>query len=86
MTSVERQCWANNQYTRREFLEITGLPENTDNRNENLPLKVLNKIGVNIDSREVEDYHCTKTQDPKKVVIKLSRRKDANNVRKKKKN
>ena len=33
----------------------------------------------------MEDYHCTKTQDPKKVVIKLSRRKDANNFRKKKK-
>ena len=33
VTSLERQCWANNQYTRRECLEITGLPENTDNGN-----------------------------------------------------
>ena len=52
VTSLERQCWANNQYTRRECLEIIGLPENTENGNlEALTLKVLNEIGVNIDSR-----------------------------------
>ena len=33
VTSLERQCWANYQYTRRECLEITGLPENTENGN-----------------------------------------------------
>ena len=31
VTSFERQCWDNSQYTRRECLEITGLPENTGN-------------------------------------------------------
>ena len=31
--SLEHQYWANNQYTRRECLEITGLPENTENGN-----------------------------------------------------
>ena len=52
VTSLERQCWANNQYTRRECLEIIGLPENTENGNlEDLTLKVLNEIGVNVDSR-----------------------------------
>ena len=82
VTSLKRQCWANNQYTRRECLEITGLPENTENGNlEDLTLKVLNEIGVNIDSRNVEDCHWVKTQGPKKVIIKFSRRKDANKVR-----
>ena len=82
VTSLKRQCWANNQYTRRECLEITGLPENTENGNlEELTLKVLNEIGVNIDSRNVEDCHWVKTQGPKKVIIKFSRRKDANKVR-----
>ena len=82
VTSLERPCWANNQYTRRECLEITGLPENTENGNlEDLTLKILNEIDVNIDSRNVEDCHCIKTQGPKKVIIKFSRRKDANKVR-----
>ena len=86
VTSLERPCWANNQYTRRECLEITGLPENTENGNlEDLTLKILNEIDVNIDSRNVEDCHCIKTQGPKKVIIKFSRRKDANKVRPEKK-
>ena len=68
-------------------LEITGLPENTENGNlEDLTLKVLNEIGVNVDSRNVEDCHWIKTQGPKKVIIKFSRRKDANKVRTEKKN
>ena len=29
--SLERQCWSNSQYSRRECLEITGLPDNIDN-------------------------------------------------------
>ena len=79
VTSLEHQCWANNQCTRRECLEITGLPENTENGNlEDLTLKVLHEIGVN--SRNVEDCHWIKTQGPKKVIIKFSRRKDANKV------
>ena len=86
VTSLEHQCWANNQYTRRECLEITGLPENTENGNlEDLTLNVLNEIGVNVDSRNVEDCRWIKTQGPKKVIIKFSRRKDANKVRTEKK-
>ena len=69
VTSLERRCCASNQYTRRECLEITGLHENTENRNlEDLPLKVLNKVGVNIDSRNVKYCHWIKTQGPKKVL------------------
>ena len=68
MTSLERQCWANNQYSRREGLKITGPPEKTENGNlEDLKVKVLNEIGVNIDCKNVEDCHWIKTQDPKKL-------------------
>ena len=35
---------------------------------------------MNIDCRNVEDCHWIKTQDPKKVIIKFSKRKDANKV------
>ena len=81
MTSLKRQCWANNQYTRREFLEITELPENTENGNlEDITLKVLNNIGVKIESNNVQDCPWIKSQGPKKVIIKFSRRKDVNKV------
>ena len=44
VTSLERQCWANNEYRRRECLQITGLPENTENGNpEERTLKVFNE-------------------------------------------
>ena len=86
VTSLDRQCWANNQYSRREFLEITGPPENTENKNlEVLTLKVLNEIGVSINSRNVEDCHWIKNQGPEKVIIKCSRHKGANKVRTEKK-
>ena len=49
-------------------------------------LKIFNEIGVNIDSKKVEDCHWLKTLRPKKVIIKFSRHKDANKVRTEKKN
>ena len=48
---------------------------------EDLTLKVLNEIVVNIDSKNVEDCHWIKTQGPKKVIIKFLKRKGANKVR-----
>ena len=29
--NLERQCWSNEQYSRRECLEISGIPSNTEN-------------------------------------------------------
>ena len=40
VTSLECQCWTDNQYTKRECLEITGPPETTENGNLEEQLKV----------------------------------------------
>ena len=83
---MERQCWANNQYSRRECLGISGIPENTENKDlENLTLQIFGKINISVDLENVEDCHWVKTQRSKKVIIKLSRRKDANKIRSEKK-
>ena len=83
---MERQCWANNQYSRRECLEISGIPENIENKDlENLTLQIFEKIDISVDPENVEDCHWVKTQRSKKVIIKLSRRKDANKIRSEKK-
>ena len=48
-----------NQYARRECLVITGRPETTETRNlEDLTLKVLNEIGVNVRFRNLEVCNC----------------------------
>ena len=73
ITTLERQCWANNQYSRRECLEISGIPENIENKDlENLTLQIFEKIDISVDPEHTEDCHWVKTQRSKKVVIKLS--------------
>ena len=86
ITTLERQCWANNQYSRRECLEISGIPENIENKDlQNLTLQIFEKIHISVDPENVEDCHCVKTQRSKKVIIKLSRRNNANKIRSEKK-
>ena len=52
-TILERQCWGNNQYSRRKCLEISGIPENNENKDlENLTLQIFEKIDVSVDPRK----------------------------------
>ena len=56
--TLERQCWSNAQYSKRETLEISGIPENTDDGElEGKVLTVLSKLDVNIDPANVEACH-----------------------------
>ena len=42
VVALERQCWGNNQYSRRECLEITGVPDSVSNDDlEEIPSKLL---------------------------------------------
>ena len=42
VVALERQCWGNNQYSRRECLEITGVPDSVSNDDlEEIPSKFL---------------------------------------------
>ena len=52
-TILERQCWGNNQYSRRKCLEISGIPENNENKDlENLTLQIFEKIDISVDPRK----------------------------------
>ena len=47
MKFLERQCWANEQYSKRECLEISGVPESvTDKNYEGKVMKLLETIDV----------------------------------------
>ena len=60
--TLQRQCWNNTQYSRRETLEISGIPENIgDDEIEGKVLTVLSKLDVNIDPANVEACHWLKS-------------------------
>ena len=82
MVSLERQCWSNSQYSRRECLEISGFPESLKNKDlEETVLKFFEKLNVVADPLNVEDCYWVVSRASEKVIIKLSRRKDANKIR-----
>ena len=83
---LDRQCWANAQYSRRECLEIVSIPRSVnDNSLEEKVIQVFEKVGCNIDSSNIEECHCiTKRND--RVIVKFSRQKDCQQVLSVKKN
>ena len=83
VTSLERQCWSNSQYSRRECLELTGIPETSDNNTlESTVLKIFEKLEVNVDPSNVEDCHWISSKNsPKRVIVKVSKSKDAPKIR-----
>ena len=76
---MERQCWANAQYSRRECLEVAGIPRDVSNENlESKVLEVFSKVGCEILSRDIEKYHRLANND--RVIVKFLRRKDCDQV------
>ena len=79
---MERRCYANKQYSRRKCLEISGIPASAaDNGLESNILEILEEIDIPIDPNLVENYHrLLSKSSPKKVIIKLDRRKDIRRI------
>ena len=58
LASMERQCWANAQYSRRECLELVGVPRSASDRNlEEKVLKLFEKVGCPIEGNNIETCH-----------------------------
>ena len=76
---MERQCWANAQYSKRECLEVASIPRDVSNENlESKVLEVFSKVGCEILSRDSEACHCLTNND--KVIAKFLRKKDCDQV------
>ena len=55
---MERQCWANAQYSRRECLEVACIPRDVSNENfESKVLEVSGNVGCEFLSRNIEGYN-----------------------------
>ena len=80
LSTLERRCWANAQYSRRECFDIMGIPCKVSR--EVLEEKVLNvfgKLGCDISPDRIEACHRVgRTNDT--VIVKFSRRKDCQHV------
>ena len=70
--SLERQCWSNSQYSRRESQEITGLPDDINNEDlEEKARMIFEKLNVTADSSNVEDCHWLPGNQNKRFIINL---------------
>ena len=80
LSTLERQSWANAQYSRRECLDIVGIPCKVSG--EVLEQKVLNifeKLVCDISLDRIEACHrVSRTNDT--VIVTFSRRKDCQHV------
>ena len=66
VVALERQCWANSQYSRRECLETTGVPDSISNDDLEEPtIKIFDKLDVAIHRSNIEDCHWLKINGPK---------------------
>ena len=77
---MERQCWAEAQYSRRACLNIIGIPSEVEA--DVLEEKVVNiyeKLGCNVPSNRIEACHRVSKKSAT-VIIKFSRRKDCQQV------
>ena len=77
---MECQCWANAQYSRRECLEVAGIPRQIDDKDlETKVLSIFQKIGCTIDPTFIDDCHrLGKNND--RVIVKFTRRKDGKQI------
>ena len=72
---TERQCWESAQYSRRDTLEIVGIPNSVGNSVlEETVRGVFKKIGVEIDERDVQACHHLKGKE--RTIVKFINRKD----------
>ena len=71
---LERQCNANSQYSRRECLEISGIPPSVNNDHlEEKVIEIFSTINVTVDSDRIEACHRLKND---RTIVKFSNRKD----------
>ena len=86
LSTLERQCRANAQYSRRECLHIVRIPrEVSGGILEEKVLNIFGKLGCNISPDRIEACHRVgRTNDT--VIVKFSRRKDCQHVWNVKKN
>ena len=56
--TLERQCWANAQYSRKECVEVVGIPRQENGKHlEAKVLSIFQKVGCTIAPEFIDDCH-----------------------------
>ena len=75
LIETERQCWLNSQYSRKDCLEIVGIPISVeDNELEGKILNLFDKIGVVVTESGIQASHRLK--DKTRSIVNFGSRKD----------
>ena len=88
---LERKYWEKEQYSRRECIEIYGIPQSIEQIDlEKTVLNVFDKIGAPVDPQNIKACHRLKSDDngrsrSNNVIVKFNKRKDMVRVMNKKK-
>ena len=84
LVELERQHYKLEQYTRRECLDLSGIPNSVALNNlENFILHLLQEIGINLDKSRTVAWHRLGKTD--RTTVKFLNRKDAENLHSNKK-
>ena len=79
VVQTERQCWANAQYSRRDTIEVIGIPSPI--RDKDLEDKVRNIFGeirVKVNERDIQVCHQLREKD--RTTVKFVNRKGCTNI------
>ena len=82
---TEKQCWANAQHSRRDTIEVIGIPSSIKDQDlEECKIcakkvyNVFGEIGVNINKRDIQACHRLREKD--RTIVKFVNRKDCRNI------
>ena len=75
LVDTERQCWSNTQYSRRETIEIVGLPKSlTNDEAETKWCQIFRSFDCNVNKEDFDACHWLRNK--KRVILKFFRSKD----------
>ena len=67
---IERQSWANARYSRRECLELAGIPTSIPQQNlEEKVCQIFEAIGVSVHKNDIDD--CHRLRDKERAIVKF---------------
>ena len=79
LVNMERQCWANAQHSRRECVEVAGIPQSVPASDlEKTFSKILEKVAMEVPAKNIDECHRVGKQG--RVIVKFLRRKDCRQV------
>ena len=79
LVNMEKQCWANAQYSKCECVEVAGIPQTVPASDlEKTFSKILEKVGMEVPAKDIDACHQVGKQG--RIIVKFLRRKDFQQV------